>query len=68
MRVIAKSTLVKFWSQPDYADAKGALQSWHDEAIKATGTHLKTSKTNTAVPVCVATTGWFLISLATSTV
>lgn len=35
MRVIAKITLVKFWSQPDYADAKGALQSWHDEAIKA---------------------------------
>lgn len=35
MRVIAKSTLVKFWSQPAYADSKGALQSWHDEAIKA---------------------------------
>jgi mRNA interferase HigB len=35
MRVIAKSTLVKFWSQPEYADSEGALQSWHDEAIKA---------------------------------
>lgn len=35
MRVIAKSTLVKFWSRPDCADAKGALQSWYDEAIKA---------------------------------
>ena len=35
MRVIAKSTLVKFWSQPEYADSKGALQSWYDEAIKA---------------------------------
>jgi mRNA interferase HigB len=35
MRVVAKSTLVKFWSQPEYADAKGALQSWHDEAMKA---------------------------------
>ncbi len=35
MRVIAKSTLVKFWSQPEYADSKGALQSWHDEAAKA---------------------------------
>lgn len=35
MRVIAKSTLVKFWNQPAYADSKGALQSWHDEAIKA---------------------------------
>jgi mRNA interferase HigB len=36
MSVIAKSTLVKFWSQPDYADSKGALQSWFDEAVKAT--------------------------------
>ncbi len=35
MRLVAKSTLVKFWSQPEYADSKGALQSWHDEAIKA---------------------------------
>lgn len=35
MRVIAKSTLVKFWSQPEYADSKGALQSWHDETVKA---------------------------------
>jgi mRNA interferase HigB len=35
MRVIAKSTLVNFWSQPGRADAKGALQSWHDEAMKA---------------------------------
>jgi mRNA interferase HigB len=35
MRVIAKSTLVKFWNQQGYADAKGALQSWYDEAIKA---------------------------------
>lgn len=35
MRVIAKSTLVKFWSHPEYADARSALQSWHDEAVKA---------------------------------
>lgn len=35
MRVIAKSTLVKFWSQPGCADAKSALQSWHDEVQKA---------------------------------
>lgn len=35
MRVIAKSTLVKHWSQPECADAKGALQSGYDEAIKA---------------------------------
>lgn len=35
MRVIAKSTLLKFWSRPECADAKAALQSWYDEAIKA---------------------------------
>jgi len=35
MRVIAKSSLVKFWRQPGYADSRGALQSWYDEAIKA---------------------------------
>ncbi len=35
MRVIAKSTLIKFWSQSEYADAKGALNSWYDEALKA---------------------------------
>ena len=35
MRVIAKSTLVRFWSKPESKDAKGALQSWYDEAMKA---------------------------------
>jgi mRNA interferase HigB len=35
MRVIAKSTLVKFWNQQGCADAQGSLQSWYDEAIKA---------------------------------
>lgn len=35
MRVIARCNLVKFWSRPEYADAKGALQSWYDEALKA---------------------------------
>ena len=35
MRVIAKSTLVRFWSQSEYADSEGALNSWHDEASKA---------------------------------
>ena len=35
MRVIAKSTLVRFWSRPEHADSKGPLQSWYDEAIKA---------------------------------
>ena len=35
MRVIAKSTLVKFWGQPEYSDSEGALKSWYDEAVKA---------------------------------
>ena len=35
MRVIAKSTLVKFWSQSENADSEGALKSWYDEAVKA---------------------------------
>ena len=35
MRLIAKSTLVKFWSQPVFADSKASLQSWLDEVLKA---------------------------------
>ncbi len=35
MRVIAKSSLVTFWTRPEYTDSKGALHSWYDEAIKA---------------------------------
>lgn len=35
MRVIAKSTLKKFWEQPAYRDAQGPLESWYEEAIKA---------------------------------
>ena len=36
MRVIAKSTLKKFWEQSRYSDARGPLESWHEEATKAT--------------------------------
>ncbi len=35
MRVIAKSTLKNFWEQPVYRDAKGSLESWYEESIKA---------------------------------
>ena len=35
MRVIAKSTLKKFWQQPGHRDAQGPLECWHEEAIKA---------------------------------
>ena len=36
MRIIAKSTLKKFWDQLAYRDAQGPLQSWHEEATRAT--------------------------------
>ncbi|MCC4287887.1 MULTISPECIES: type II toxin-antitoxin system HigB family toxin [Vreelandella] len=36
MRVIAKSTLRKFWETSTYQDAQGPLESWYDEAIVAT--------------------------------
>jgi len=32
MRVIAKSTLRRFYSQKRYSDARGPLEAWHDEA------------------------------------
>ncbi|MDZ5604935.1 type II toxin-antitoxin system HigB family toxin [Pseudomonas sp. RP23018S] len=35
MRVIAKSTLVKFCNTPGYEDAFAPLQSWHDMLLKA---------------------------------
>jgi len=35
MRVIAKSTLKKFWLRPGCADAQGPLESWYDEVLKA---------------------------------
>ncbi len=35
MRVIAKSTLKRFWQRPKCSDARGPLKSWHEEASKA---------------------------------
>ena len=35
MKVIAKRTLRKFYEQPRFKDAKGPLEAWHAEAIKA---------------------------------
>ena len=35
MRVIAKSTLIKFWELPAYSDARGPLESWYEETMKA---------------------------------
>ena len=36
MRIIAKSTLKKFWEQPKYSDSKIPLECWYDEASHAT--------------------------------
>ncbi len=38
MRIIAKNTLRKFWEQAAYGDARGPLESWHAEAVKAAWT------------------------------
>ena len=38
MRVIAKSTLKKFWEMSQYADVKGPLESWHEETLKGNWT------------------------------
>jgi len=35
MRIIAKSTLKKFWEQRIYNDSQNPLESWYEEAIKA---------------------------------
>jgi mRNA interferase HigB len=35
MRVIAKSSLQRFWGRPGCADAWGPLHSWYAEAVKA---------------------------------
>ena len=35
MRIIAKSTLKKFWNNTANGDAQGPLESWYEEALKA---------------------------------
>jgi len=35
MRVIAKSTLKKFWETPAYSDSQASIESWYEETIKA---------------------------------
>lgn len=35
MRIIAKSSLKRFWQQPGRGDSRGALESWHEEASRA---------------------------------
>lgn len=35
MRIIAKSTLKKFWEGPGCGDAKGPLEAWHDAVVEA---------------------------------
>jgi mRNA interferase HigB len=45
MRVIAKSTLKKFWEQPQYNDSQGPLGSWYEEALKSSWTSPQVVKT-----------------------
>lgn len=35
MRVIAKSSLKKFWGNQIYSDAQSPLESWYEETVKA---------------------------------
>ena len=35
MRVIARKTLKEFWAQKRYAESRGPLEAWHDEACAA---------------------------------
>jgi len=35
MRVIAKSTIKKFWEHSSYSDARTPLESWYEETLKA---------------------------------
>lgn len=52
MRIIAKGTIKKFWEQPGYRDAKGPLESWYEEAIKADWTSpqaMKAQYRNTSI-------------------
>jgi mRNA interferase HigB len=44
MRIIAKSTLKKFWEHSTYSDAQAPLESWYEEALKASWTSPQTVK------------------------
>ena len=35
MHIVARSTLVNFYSRPEHADAKGPLEAWFDMATRA---------------------------------
>lgn len=35
MHIVAHSTLVNFYSQPQYQDARSALEAWHEEVRAA---------------------------------
>ncbi|ABX37431.1 conserved hypothetical protein [Delftia acidovorans SPH-1] len=35
MHIVARSTLVNFYSRPEHADAKGPLEAWFDMAARA---------------------------------
>ena len=49
MRVIAKSSLKKFWEVSGHGDARGPLESWHEEANKASWTSPQAVKDQYAI-------------------
>jgi len=49
MRVIAKSTLKKFWEIPAYNDAQASIESWYEEAIKNQYANASICKNNRVV-------------------
>lgn len=67
MRVIAKSTLKNFWEQSQYADSKGPLVTWYDEALQVSWATHRTSRGNAAMPVSAATIGLSSILAVKST-
>jgi mRNA-degrading endonuclease HigB of HigAB toxin-antitoxin module len=67
MRIIAKSTLKKFWEHPQYADSKASLESWYEEALKAYGHPHRQLRRNIEMRAFALITELFLISAATNT-
>ncbi len=68
MRVIAKSTLKKFWEKPAYNDAKGSIESWYEETVKANWQTPQEVKAQYGITrVFVAIIVLFLISVVTNT-
>ncbi len=44
MRIISKKTLKEFYENPLYMESKDSLESWHNEALKASWNNLNEIK------------------------